>query len=211
MMNTLRVAVHLPWDNGQLDSLLARHGIDVVDRLTAMRQIQRPRASGEVDVILIDRQFLDQAATEMLIERWRSNPTAIVVFGDPESPPSRESLQRGADAVVSLAAGADAVACAIWSAYYQVVRRHQLASELKTLQAKTQQRTVVDRAKSIIAERSGISESAALRKLRKEARDRRRPMHELAQVVIEAHAIMSAGRDDAHNKTHAAERSGPSR
>jgi response regulator NasT len=73
-------------------------------------------------------------------------------------------------------------------------RRHldkaALGDEVSLLHRRLEERKVVERAKGLIMERLGLSESDAMRRLQKQARDSRRPMIDLARSVIEAQDLL---------------------
>ncbi len=50
-------------------------------------------------------------------------------------------------------------------------------------------RRLVERAKGLLMDRQGLSESAAFRRIQKLAMDRRKPMKEIAEAIILAHEI----------------------
>jgi len=76
-------------------------------------------------------------------------------------------------------------------------RRHldqaALNHEVTDLNRRLEERKIVERAKGLIMERLGMSESDAMRRLQKQARDSRRPMVDLAKSVIEAQELLDNG------------------
>ena len=62
-----------------------------------------------------------------------------------------------------------------------------------TLETAIDRMRTIDQAKSVLAQRLKITEHHALQRLRKESRDQRRPMHELAQILLDADKLFKNG------------------
>ena len=100
-----------------------------------------------------------------------------------------------------MSAGADSVACcdlppamvalAVFTAYNAGSVRSSCAGRVRDLETKLEQTRLLNHAKSLIARQLNISEHEALQRLRKESRNQRRPMADLARIVIEANRIIS--------------------
>ena len=67
------------------------------------------------------------------------------------------------------------------------------SGEIETLHRRLEERKVIERAKGLIMQRLGLSESDAMRRLQKQARDSRRPMVELAKSVIDTEDLLEPG------------------
>jgi hypothetical protein len=113
-------------------------------------------------------------------------------------------LARSSDSVGDwMSVGADAMACcdsppamialAILTAYNAGAVRKTCAGRIRDLESKLEQTRMLNHAKSLIARQLGVSEHEALQRLRKEARNQRRPMADLARIVIEANRIIAGG------------------
>jgi AmiR/NasT family two-component response regulator len=169
------------WDS------LSQYGIDVLDQ----REGHPTHANGTIAVgaVLIDPEGREPGEATRLIAEMHGRPICVLVACD-----CTEwiygYLSAGADGVVSAVASPAQTANAIRSAYHQYLARQELCCQIETLKSKLEHRKLIGQAMGIIGELLGISESAALRRLRHEARNQRRPLHEVAQVVIETARLM---------------------
>jgi signal transduction protein with GAF and PtsI domain len=64
------------------------------------------------------------------------------------------------------------------------IHNRKLAEEKEKLEAKLEERKIVERAKGILMKKEGISEADAYRKLQKRSMDNRKSMKEIAEAVI---------------------------
>jgi len=81
------------------------------------------------------------------------------------------------------------------------IRRYREAARLNEkvsqLQSALERRAVIERAKGIVMERHGIGEREAFERLRDHARNTNRRVVEIAQTVVDGHALLPArGTDD---------------
>lgn len=197
--------------------MLQPHGVNVVERFRPLPERLTLDHTARIDAALLDLEGFDADQRATLIATCKDQGVAAVVVTTGGSNPAPvQSLDEGADAVVPRESGPAEVACALWSASRQAAACRQLRRRVETLEQKLESRRLIEQAKSIIAEVLRISEADALRHLRKEARDRRRPMQELARIVIVARQIMPPADEDNGTETEpskeaAAPRSGAHR
>lgn len=197
----LRVAIYLA--NGDEETIegLEAFDIDIVRGPVPTGKSRRRKIERSPDAVLVAQGILSSSAFPRRSRHWNNRSVSVVVLADEstDGPTSHLPgdcrfpilLQLGVDAIVPRGCGPAAVAAALWSAHHQKGRTRTLIAELDTLRAKVEQRKTIDRAKSIIAEQLGISEAEALRRLRHQARNQRRSMHELSTALIEAHQLLS--------------------
>ncbi len=103
--------------------------------------------------------------------------TELGVFGYLLKPVSMDSLR--------------VTICVAWKRFLE---KQTLMDEVTLLEKKLEDRKLVERAKGLIMESLGLSESDAMRRLQKQARDSRRPMAELARSLIEAQELLDQGK-----------------
>ena len=76
-------------------------------------------------------------------------------------------------------------------------RRHLFGKEqLATLQARLEDRIVIERAKGILVQRLRLTEEDAYRRLRLSSRRQRRPIREIAQSLLDTEALLQPELDD---------------
>jgi len=103
---------------------------------------------------------------------------------------ANQYLSNGADSAAFAGESAAVLAVALFAAHNAAVVRRNLRTRVAELERKLEQTKIINQAKSILAEQMGIGEGAALRHLRHEARNQRRSMSDLAQVIIEARRLI---------------------
>jgi response regulator NasT len=79
------------------------------------------------------------------------------------------------------------------------IRRHREATMLNEkvdqLESALERRSVIERAKGILMERHGIDDRAAFQRLRDHARSGNRRVVDVAQAVVDGHALLPARSD----------------
>ena len=187
---TLKLVIYLDHVRfGWLDALSA-YDVTVVHRHTAVADGQLWNERETIHAVLVEAKFLASTIRNTFINHCHQMGTAVAMLTELNGTRPLELLRQGVDIVVPTSAGPAEVACAIWSAHHQSLARRELSRELELLRTATSERSLIERAKQIIAEQSNISEANAMRARRRAARDRRR-MPEVAQTIIEAHEIMA--------------------
>lgn len=149
------------------------------------------------DVLLVECHLPDRnesgttsafrAQFEVLVAAAWSIGAGICVVIREDSESARELLDLGADSIAFVDQSAALLAFAVFTAHNGALTRRLLTKKVQDLEQKLEHDRCVQQAKSILAEQMKITEGAALRHLRKEARDQRKSMVELAGIIIEAH------------------------
>ena len=70
-------------------------------------------------------------------------------------------------------------------------QNQQLEREVETLQDKLETRMVVDKAKGVLMDEHGLTESEAYRRLQKQAMQSRRSMREIAEAILLAKGVLN--------------------
>ena len=176
---------------------LERFGIDVVDGVLA-QFTEAMIASGQFDVLLIvASQDQNAAVNDSLVRRavgigQAAGVGVCLCLSHEASVASREWLVAGVDSLGFTDNSPAMLAVAAFTAHNCAVMRRTLKKQVSELEEKLERNRLIQQAKSILAEQLRITEGAALRHLRKEARDQRRTMWELARVINEAHRIFNS-------------------
>jgi AmiR/NasT family two-component response regulator len=198
-MNAQRIRVLVVEDahDASIVGRLSHFSIDLV----AVRQLSEVVRAGlggaPFDVVSIGcANTAEQAAASLDVLRQTIARSAVPEIG--LSLMLAKSVDSAAD-WISL--GADSVACcdlppamvalALFTAYNAGSVRISCAGRVRDLEMKLEETRLLNHAKSLIARQLSISEHEALQRLRKESRNQRRPMADLARIVIEANRIIS--------------------
>lgn len=73
-----------------------------------------------------------------------------------------------------------------WASYCQHI---QLQSEVQNLKTALEDRKYIERAKGLLMDRKGLGESEAMKRLRKQARNTRRRLSDLARQMVESEQV----------------------
>lgn len=153
-----------------------------------------PRMAFEQGAVVVDVDALPDHELADVV-RLHSQKTECVVGMTSSTDPGRleRLLQLGLDGLVPAGAGAAEFDCALASARYQADKARGLKDRVAELERKLDDRILIERAKGIIASRAQIGEEEALRRLRREARNQRRSMRDIAQRLLDAERMLTTG------------------
>jgi AmiR/NasT family two-component response regulator len=198
-MNAQRIRVLVVEDAHPASNIgqLSHFSIDLVGVRQLSEVVRSGLGDAPFDVISIGcANTLEQAAASLDVLRAAVAKSAVPEIG------LCLILTRSVDSAADwISAGADSVACcdlppamvalALFTAYNAGSVRSSCAGRVRDLETKLEQTRLLNHAKSLIARQLSISEHEALQRLRKESRNQRRPMADLARIVIEANRIIS--------------------
>ncbi len=129
------------------------------------------------------------------VRRWLETAAAtgagVCVALGQTSESVRAWFSAGADAVAFTDQADALLAVAVHTAHNSGLIRRRLNERVSELEKKLEVTRLVNQAKSIMAKQLGIPEAEALKRLRQESRNLRRPMVDLAKVIIDAEAIVT--------------------
>lgn len=143
------------------------------------------------DLALIDLRMpeLDGLETAKILGGEMRVPI-VVISGYSDGEYVESASQNGVYAYLLKPVSVESLRVTIRVAWRRYVDQLELRGEIETLTRRLEERKTIERAKGLIMERLGLSESEAMRKLQKQARDARRPMADLAKSVIEAQELL---------------------
>ncbi|MBL9093845.1 MAG: ANTAR domain-containing protein [Planctomycetaceae bacterium] len=181
-------------EEGRTDGLpnLETFGCECAGNLSCDHQFEREPA-GRYDVLLVcvgtGVSGADQRLLQLIAQATAVDLGVCVVVADGVSL-ANEYLTNGADSAAFAGESAAVLAVALYAAHNAAVVRRNLRTRVAELERKLEQTKMINQAKSILAEQMGVGEGAALRHLRHEARNQRRSMADIAQVIIEARRLI---------------------
>jgi AmiR/NasT family two-component response regulator len=167
---------------------LASQGINVVSSDDSSIP---PDVLDVVDAVLVDFDILKPIDRAYLLLEARRRRIPIVTLRDRVAG-AIDCVDGGADATAPSSASADELAAALWSAQKQSKIRYELQQRIDDLEMEVVQAALVERATIVLSSQSQTSQAESLKLLRSEARRQRRPMWELAKVVLAADDILAA-------------------
>jgi len=174
----------------QTAAILRDLGHEVTSYAVDVREAVLKVAEDDPDLAVVVLHDDDEHALELIDElsEWSSGPVVALMDGEHEGFVTA-AAERGIDAI-----GRPVTPEAVRGAIEVAVRRHAerraLSREVAQLEGALQRRAVIERAKGILMERHGLGEREAFELLRTHARSSSRPLVELAQSVLDGHALL---------------------
>jgi two-component system, response regulator PdtaR len=141
----------------------------------AILDVRMPRLSG-VDAA---REIFDLAPLPIILLTGYSDQTALA--GAVRAPVSQYLIKP---------VTADDLAPVIQVARARFEERTRFAAEAATISRKLEDRKVIERAKGLLMQARGLSESEAYRLLQKESQNRNTSMAEIAATIVDADALL---------------------
>jgi AmiR/NasT family two-component response regulator len=146
------------------------------------------REDPDASVVVVHRD--DEHALGLIDEIVSFSTGPVVALLDEEDPEFvREAADRGIHAYARPIA-ADAVQSALEVAMRRHGEHSKLSEEVGQLETALERRAVIERAKGILMERHSADERAAFELLRAKARSMNRSVVDLAQAVLDGHALL---------------------
>jgi AmiR/NasT family two-component response regulator len=159
-------------------------------------------------VVVLSLDSFDPELRRQLINRLKQQHKPVVLLAPPEAN-ACDLLGQGADGVIPSSSSVDALADALWSAYWQYESRAGLVSQVRSLEVQLAEMKIIGQAKSILTRKLQLSDDAALQHLRSEAESRSLSAVELARTLV---YVAELGRSIGEaKKTHASNSKGGNR
>jgi hypothetical protein len=173
---------------------LAAYSIDITAQTSGPQFLAAPNDGCAVAIVSC-QEHQDSNVTALLrnvIDGAKARGLGIVLIVKDQVDTALPWLTAGVDSLACCTQSVPNLAVAILTAHNTAVMRKALNARAEDAERKLEQSRVIQHAKSIIAQKTGIKENEALQRLRKESRNQRRPMWELAKIVIEADKIIAS-------------------
>jgi response regulator NasT len=106
-------------------------------------------------------------------------------------------MEAGAQALLINPIEAKDVYAAFTTAIYQQSRQVRLEDDSRGLRDKLAERKLIEKAKGILMESANVSESEAFRLIRRQSQNKRKPMGEIATLIISATELVRSARASA--------------
>ena len=181
-------------DRAALDrtaGILRELGHEVTSYAVGVQEAVEKVAEDDPDLAVVVLHDDVEHALELIDElaEWASGPVVALIDADDPGDFVSAAAERGIDAIARPVTP-ESVRGAIEVAVLRHSERRALTEEVAQLEGALQRRALIERAKGILMERHGIGEREAFELLRKQARSTSRPLVELAQAVLDGHALL---------------------
>ena len=170
---------------------LMRQGHEVVGVIDSAIVIHECVTRLRPDVVIIDSESPSRDTLEHVATLSGSNPRPVVVFAEDDSDePMQRAMRAGVSAYVVAGLQPKRLASVLKVAIARFEQERSLREQLVNAQAELSSRRSIERAKGILMQQGGLSEEAAFKQMRKLAMDRGEKLVQLAERIIEAHALL---------------------
>lgn len=170
---------------------LTRLGCDVVGVIEQATLIHDCVLNLQPDVVIVDSESPTRDTVENLAALNERLPRPVVVFSeDASDDPMRQALKAGVSAYVVAGLQPERLAPVLQVAIARFEQDLALRQELSRTQAQLSARKSIERAKGILMSEQGLDEDAAFKRMRRLAMDRGVPLAEVAERIIDAHALL---------------------
>src|SRR5262249_40264019 len=163
-------------ENLALDATRANYKI--AGKFNELEELKDFLSNSALDhIILIDVSDHSGKLLEILKELCAKRPLPIVVVanGSDRNLVAR-AIEAGAQEVLVKPVSIEEVSVAFSVAVHQQAKQVKIERELELLRAKLEARKLIERAKGILMDSTGVSETEAFHLLQKESQNQRRPM-----------------------------------
>jgi AmiR/NasT family two-component response regulator len=171
-------------------ALVTSAGHRVIARETALDTVGRAVSLSEADLAVVAVHRDADHALALVEQINDTAPCPVVLLLDDEDPALiRRALDRGLTAYVTRRTP-EALASAIALAQRRFAELRDLGRQVRDLEAGSNRRALIERAKGVVMERQGIDERHAYALLRGHAREHRLSISDVAQAVMHAHELL---------------------
>jgi response regulator NasT len=144
------------------------------------------------DLIIVDAESEARDALEHVVFATRDERRPIVLFtDDKDTAHVRDAMAVGVSAYIVDGLSSKRIRPILEVAMARFEYEEKLRDERDDARHALQERTLIDRAKSLLMERQGLSEKDAFNKLRKVAMDKGLKMGEVAQRILDMADLLS--------------------
>jgi two-component system, response regulator / RNA-binding antiterminator len=168
-----------------LRPILRAEGLDVLACIAPDQDLLAAIRRHDPDLVLIDIDSPDRDTLESLRSAQASHPRPMVMFTqDDDGASIRRAVEAGVTAYIVDGLATRRVRPIVDAAIAQFTQYRALEDELQRALAKLSERKVIERAKGIVMQQQGISESEAFGAMRGLAMRKNKKLVEIAEGVI---------------------------
>jgi len=168
-----------------IKSILQQQGFEVIDTTTDGYECLRKARILEIDIVIVDFDILPITGYEIskiLVEDDISDVILIAKSG--QEIPIKEVKRQEGITLLTRPISKDILIKTIEIMAKSHKRAKELRKEIFELKEKLSERKVIEKAKGIIIKTMDLSEQEAFRFMQKQSMDKRKPIKELAQEII---------------------------
>ena len=146
-------------------------------------------------IVLIDMRSKHDEGLQLIKDLCVSRPRAMVaVANEANSRFGARAIEAGAQALLIDPVESKDLHAAFTTAVHQYAKQTRLEDDVRGLNEKLADRKLIEKAKGILMESAKVSEAEAFRLIQKQSQDQRKPMAEIATLIISATELVRAAR-----------------
>ena len=163
-------------------------GYQVEQKFSEPRKLEEFISFSRVEhIVVIDVRRQPEQCLQLIKHLCAGRPRAMVaVANEADSRLGAQAIEAGAQALLVNPSNADDIRAAFTVAAHQQAKQTRLESEILSLREKIAERKLIERAKGILMDSAQVSEAEAFRLIQKQSQDKRKPMSEIASLIISA-------------------------
>ncbi|MCW3481326.1 ANTAR domain-containing protein [Neisseriaceae bacterium JH1-16] len=170
---------------GTLRDALAGAGYTVIAEVDGAAALLRAVEEQRPDVVIIDTESPSRDTLEQLAVMGHAAPRPVVMFADQREPQAiRDAVGAGVTAYVVDEVTADRLAPIIEVALARFEEETRLRKRLADAEQRLAERKLIDRAKGLLMDKRGLSETEAYELLRRQAMRQGERIAEVARQLI---------------------------
>lgn len=174
-----------------IESLMEDRGFVICGKYETLQQLLDRDEWPEVDLVIVYTEAIDERVCEGLRALRAAGPAPVLVIAEQDAPEDiSRAIGAGADSFLPVGVAADRFRSAAYGAmatFAQIAAAHE---EVASVRRELEDRKVIERAKGILMEQRGISESEAFREIQQASMHRNTPMPHVARSIIEAKELL---------------------
>jgi response regulator NasT len=174
-----------------IESLMEDRGFVVVGKFESLRQLAEQDDRPEANLVIVYTEAIDDGLCDGLSELRAAEPTPVLLISEQDDPAAiARAIGAGADTFMPIGVAADRFRSAAYSAMATFSQIASAREEASSARRELDDRKVIERAKGILMDQRGISESEAFREIQQSSMHRNLPMPHVARSIIEAKELL---------------------
>lgn len=173
-------------------------GYKVEGKFSEQRQLLEFISCSNIDHVVLMDLGQPNEHLQLISDLGSTRPVAIVALVNKTDPSvCARAMEVGAQSLLIDPIEAKDIFAAVTTAVHQLSRQSRLEEEGRELRAKLADRKLIEKAKGILMESANVTEGEAFRLIRKQSQDKRKPMAEIATLIISAAELVQSARANA--------------
>ena len=177
---------------GRLRAALIQAGCEIVEEVTSALMIPKKVAELRADIVIIDTESPSRDVLEQICVVTQDEPRPIVMVSEDTQPAAiKAAIKAGVSAYVVEDIDAARLSAVLEVAQARFEQDQALMSQIRQAESKLNERKVVERAKGILMQLRGMTESEAYHAMRKMAMDRNIRIVDVAQKLLAMNDLLA--------------------